>query len=140
MITVISRPIGHKLTEQELDGVVTDQSGEALVTTEFAHGLVDGDYIYIQSNIESYNGFKYVDQTAYNTFLIKNSPTVAVVFKQQADITYRISVLQHGFQCVHLPIVYELESDLYPVNQGEEDYAYPSRIVVSSSDNNGYTQ
>ena len=76
MITVISRPIGHKLTEQELDGVVTDQSGEALVTTEFAHGLVDGDYIYIQSNIESYNGFKYVDQTAYNTFLISNSKPI----------------------------------------------------------------
>jgi len=140
-VTVIRNPLGHKLTGTELDGSITDSSGEALVTTIFSHGLVDGDYVYIQSNIESYNGFKYVDQTAYNTFKIRNSEnSAAVAYKQDADILYQVSVLQHGWQCVHLPIVYELESDIYPTNQGEEDYAYPARVVVSQSENDGYTQ
>lgn len=131
MITVVSRPQGHKLTEQELSGAVSNSGGQALVTTLFAHGLTDGQYIYIQSNIESYNGFKVVDSTAYNSFTIGD-------FKQNADIIYRISVLDHGWQCVHLPIVYELESDKYPTNVEEE--AYTPNTVVSQSDSEGYTQ
>jgi hypothetical protein len=139
MLSVIKTPVGHKLTDAELDATVTDSSGEALFTTAFAHGLTDGDYVYIQSNIESYNGFKYVDQTAYNTFKIQNTETsAAVAYKQDADVVYKISVLQHGFQCVHLPIVYELESDLYPFNSDEE--AYTPRNVVSQSEQEGYTK
>jgi len=141
MLTVIKQPLGHKLTDAELDASVTSSSGEALFTTLFAHGLVDGQYVYIQSDIESYNGFKYVDQTAYNSFKIRNSPnSSAVAYRQNVDAVYKISVLEHGWQCVHLPIVYELESSIYPTNQTEEDYAYPSRVVVSQSDNDGYTQ
>lgn len=138
MVTVISKPIGHKLTEAELDATVSDSSSEALFTTLFAHGLVDGDYVYIQSNIESYNGFKYVDETAYNTFKIRDSEnSAAVAYKQVADAVYKISVLQHGWQCVHLPIVYELESDLFPTNVDAE--AYTPTTVVSQADENGYT-
>jgi len=138
MITVISRPQGHKLTTQELEGSVSTSGGEALVTTLFAHGLVDGQFIFIQSNIESYNGYKYVDSTAYNSFKIRNSENESnITYKQDADIVYKISVLDHGWQCAHLPIVYELESDLYRTNTVEETYT--PNTVVSQADSNGYT-
>lgn len=139
MITVISRPLGHKLTDAELDATVTDSGAGALFNTMFAHGLQDGDYVFIQSNIDSYNGFKYVDSFAYNSFRLRESENGDFVpFKQEADATYRISVLQHGWLSITQPIVYELESDLWPVNQ--EDISYNHRIVDSQADAQGYTQ
>lgn len=139
MISVINRPLGHKLTEQDLDATVGESAGEALFTTTFAHGLVDGDWIYIQSNIESYNGFKLVDQTAYNEFKIKNSSEEsAIEYKQSVDATYRVAILNHGWLAVHQPIVYELESDLWPNNVNEE--AYTPNTISSQADVNGFTQ
>lgn len=140
MITVISRPLGHKLTDADVDGTVYDSgTGVAQVTTLFAHGLVDGDYIYIQSNIEEYNGYKYVDSQAYDTFRLKQSVDGDYVeYVQDAEISYRISVLQHGYLAVHQPIVYELESNLWPLNEPEDTYT--PRIVDSQADAEGYTQ
>lgn len=135
-ITVINRPLGHKLSDTEVDGAATDSSGDVLITTVSNHGLSDGSWVYVESNIESYNGFKYVDSVSYTTFKLKESENGAYVpFKQTADIVYRESVLDHGFQCVHLPIVYELESSLFPTNT--EDEAYTPNTVVSFSNNNG---
>lgn len=140
MVTLISQPLGHKLdSAQQTAQIIDDGQGVALVYTGSAHGLADGDYVYIDSNFDSYNGFKYVDSIAYDSFKIKNSENGEYVdFVQTADIFFYISVLDHGFQCVHLPIVYELESDLSPVNTGEESYT--PNTVVSQSDENGYTR
>lgn len=138
MITLISRPEGYKLIDTELDAIVGTDGGDALVTTDFAHALQDGDVVFIQGPIESYNGFKIVDQIAYNSFKIKNSENEsAVEYIQDATITYKVSVLEHGFQCVHLPIVYELESDLSPSNTGEE--AYTPVTIDSQEDSEGQT-
>src|SRR5688572_3520947 len=139
-ITVIKRPIGHKLdTNQQTGQIIDNGAGYALVYTGTAHGLSDGDYILLESNFDTYNGFKYVDSIAYDSFLIKDSEESAPIeFVQNADITFYISVLNHGWQCVHLPIVYELESDLYPTNVDEESYV--PITVVSQSDDNGYTR
>lgn len=135
-VTIISQPVGHKLTEAELTAVVNPSGDDALFTTTFAHGLSDGDWVYIQSVIESYNGYKYVDQTAYNSFKLKNSVNGDYVeFKQAISVTYRVSVLDHGWQCVHLPIVYELYSDLSPINVPDTP-----RTITNQSNNNGYTQ
>lgn len=135
-ITVINRPLGHKLSDTEVDGDATDSSGDVLITTVSNHGLSDGSYVYVESNIESYNGFKYVDSVSYTTFKLKESENGDYVpFKQIADVIYRESVFDHGFQCVHLPIVYELESSIFPVNT--EGDAYTPNTVVSFSNNNG---
>jgi hypothetical protein len=140
MVTVISRPLGHKLTDAELSGVGLDSgSGLLQVTTLFAHGLVDGDYIYVQSNIEEYNGFKYVDSQSYDTFRLRQSADGDFVeYVQDTDLTYRISVLQHGYLAAAQPIVYELESNLWPFNEPEDSYTV--RVVDSQSDAEGYTQ
>lgn len=139
MVTVISRPLGHKLTDEELNATVYNSSQEALFLTEFAHGLNTGDYVYVQSNISAYNGFKYVISIAYNEFKLKESEGGDFVqFKQSIEATYRISVLHHGYLALAQPIVYELESDLYPVPVSEQDYN--TRVVSSSADAQGYTQ
>lgn len=140
MVTVISRPLGHKLTDAELSGIGLDSgSGVLQVTTLFAHGLTDGDYIYVSSNIEDYNGFKYVDSQAYDTFRLKHSEDGEYVeYVQDADISYRISVLQHGYLSITQPIVYELSSNLWPFNEPEDSYT--PRIVDSQADAEGYTQ
>jgi hypothetical protein len=139
VITVIRRPLGHKLDDTQQSGTIGDSAGDALVTTLSNHGLSDGDYVYVESNFESYNGFKYVDSVSYTTFKLKESEDGDYVpYKQDADITFYISILNHGWQCVHLPIVYELESSLFPNNTEEEDYN-PITIVGQAS-SNGYTQ
>jgi len=138
LLTVINRPLGHRLTDAELAASVTDSSGEALFTTAFSHGLVAGDYVYVISNFDAYNGFKYVYSPTYNTFKLRDYETGDVVpYYQDTDLFYRISVLQHGWSAVNQPIVYELESDLFPNNVDEE--AYTPNIVVSQADAEGYT-
>lgn len=138
-LTLLNRPIGHRLNDTLVDAVIIDDgTGDALVYTEVAHLLSDGDYVYIESNFDSYNGFKYVDSIAYDSFKIRSSEAGSYVdYVQDATIQYRTSVLNHGWQAVHLPIVYELESDLWPNNVAEE--AYTPTTIVSQADENGNT-
>jgi uncharacterized protein YaiI (UPF0178 family) len=139
-VQLIKSPIGHKLGESTIEGVIIDDgTGDALVYTGFAHSLTDGDYIYIESNFDSYNGYKYVDSISYDTFKIRDSENSDnTAFIQDADISYRVSVLNHGWQCVHLPIVYELESDIYPNNVAEEEYT--PTTIISQSEEGGLTR
>lgn len=138
-LTLIKNPIGHKLSESEVSAVIIDSAGEALGYTGFAHALSDGDYVYIESNFDAYNGYKYVDSIAYDSFKIKDSENSdPIEYVQDADITYRTSVLNHGWQAVHNPIVYEIQSDIYPNNIAEESYT--PITIVSQTNNLGYTQ
>lgn len=137
MITVISRPQSHKLADAGPTGALTSSGGEAFITTDFAHGLVDDDWIYMQSNFESYTGFFQVTDTTYNSFKLLRRGAV-VAFKQNAAVSYQVSVYDHGFVPVHNPIVYELGSDLSPHNTGEE--AYTPVTINSQEDEEGYTR
>lgn len=139
-LTITRKPIGHKLNTTDIDAqIIDDGQDNALVYTTSAHGLSDGDYVYIESDLEAYNGFKYVDSIQYDSFKIKESENGDYVpYEQDADISYRTSVLNHGWQCVHLPIVYELESDLWPNNVAEE--AYTPNVIDSFQNSNGYVQ
>lgn len=140
-IELIKSPIGHKLSPVVVEAtIIDDGTGEALVYTQISHTLSDGEYVYIQSNFDSYNGFKYVDSIAYDSFKIRDSENSdPVQYVQDADIEYQVSVLEHGFQCVHLPIVYELKSDLYPNNLAEESYN-PNTVSGFSSWDGGNTE
>lgn len=138
-LSLIKRPIGHKLSVTAQSGTAYDLAGDVGIYTGTAHGLTDGDYVYIDSNIDAYNGFRYVDSVAYDTFKLKESENGDYIqFKQAVELTFYISVLNHYWQCVHLPIVYELESDISPSNIGEESYL--PNTVVSYSNNAGYVQ
>jgi hypothetical protein len=139
-ITLISNPLGHKLSGSNIDANIYDDStGDAIVYTGTSHGLSDGEYVYIQSDFDSYNGFFYVDSTAYDYFKIKTSENGSYVqYVQDAEIEYQVAVLDHGFLAVHQPIVYELESTLYPNNT--EGESYTPVTVTSFTDSDGYTE
>lgn len=140
MINVISRPTGYKLADPVLDAAVTDSGGVAIFTTAFSHALTTGNHVYIQSNVEAYNGFKTVDVLSATQFRIadQDSDTDFIQYYSDQYATYQVAIMGHGVVAAHNPIVYELESTLYPENvEGE---AYVPAVVASHSNSNGYTQ
>lgn len=111
---------------------VSNSSGDALFTTTSGHSLVDGDVVYVKCLIENYNGFWYVDQQSATTFKIKqNSASDAVLFIQSASVTFFVCD-PVDWSCVHLPIIYELESDLFPTNNVDT-----ARTVSSYTNDSG---
>ncbi len=132
-VTVIDRPLGHVLDTTENDACIYDDYGSAIV---FAanHGLSTGDYVYIKSNVSTYNGFWYVVFNNGSSFYIREYPTASnlTAFVDTCEVTYQASVYNHGYQCVHLPIVYQLRSNLWPTNEVDT-----SRTISSISDDNG---
>lgn len=135
-ITVVTRPIGHKLSVTPHTAVVNQGYGGTDASfIEIGHGLTDGDYIFAESLIEEYNGFFYVDSITGDNFKLKEGPGADPVgWVANGTITYYVSTLDHGWSCVHLPIVYKLSNDRYPINTVDTE-----RAVSSFTDVNGYT-
>lgn len=131
-ISILKRPEGYKLSESELSAVSSNSSGDALFTTTFSHGLSTDDVIYIKSESESYNGFKYVEEISATTFKIKNNTTEdPILYTRALTVSYWNTVLTHGWNCAHLPIVYEMLSNVNTVDSG--------RTISSFTNDNGYT-
>lgn len=130
-VTIEKRPIGVTLGAAVSATINSDYSSAFATVNRNAHGLSDGDYVYIKSNIENYNGFFRVDVINANEFLLINNPFVYWV--GDADITYYPGTSTHGWSCVHLPIVYELKNTRYPINTID-----PVRTISGLFNNNGY--
>lgn len=132
-LTVIQRPQGHVLSTTANTATVTSSSGALF--TDVAHGLNPGDYIYVYSEVSSYNGYWYVSDTTNDTFKIKEYNTAtAESFVVVTTVTYYTSINTHGWSCVHLPIVYKLLSDAWPTNGLDT-----ARTITTFSNYNGYT-
>lgn len=134
-ITIVTRPVGHKLSSTPNVATITaPYTGFDASFVNDAHGLVDGDHIYATSLIEDYNGFFYVDQVTADNFKLKyGSGGDFVQWVADGGITYYVSTARHGWSCVHLPIVYKLSSSLWPTNSAD-----PEQTVSSFTDSNGY--
>lgn len=119
-VTVINRPQGHKLGTEVFTATAVTNGMDGLVYFDGPNELTDGQYVYIESNIESYNGFwKVLLDVTFPTSVFsvqRNADSPFQDFIQTTEITFYEVDISHGWQCVHLPIVYELESDLYPGN------------------------
>lgn len=136
-LTILERPEGRILSPTPQTANVTSSygTGDATAYKVAPHNLADGDYIYVVSNIEDYNGFWYVDSTGTYTFKLKQYPTSDYVqYFQDAEITYYVSTAGHGWSSVHLPITYRISSSLYPTNTLDI-----VRSVTSAANSDGYT-
>lgn len=134
-VTIVQRPAGN-VFGSALTGSVSSSYGttDATVYTIPPHGLTDGQYIYVASNIENYNGFLVVDSTGTYTFKLRRFDADSYVpYLQDAQITYYVSTYFHGWSAVHLPIVYRLSSDKYPANTVDT-----TRNVNSVVNDNGF--
>lgn len=134
MVTVVKTPQGHKIIDQAIAATVIDSSGDALITFPY-HSLTTGAYVYIDSDIDEYNGFWYVTVIDYQTFKIsEHSLADFVEFYQEADIDY-YQTQSHDWSSIFLPIVYKITNDRWPVNSVDT-----ARTISSTSDDNGFTQ
>lgn len=137
-VSVRNRPEGYLLgTSASGKTIGPDTSaGNLAQVTYTAHGLIAGDVVYISSPIEDFNGFFFVRSVTTNAFKIAtynddagrfvcyNSTTEAIVTK---------TIASHGWNSIHLPIVYQLASTLWPTNSADT-----IRDITSVSDSNGY--
>lgn len=130
-VVIEKRPIGVVLNTGVSANINQDYSSAFATVNSTAHGLSDGNYIYIKSNVENYNGFWRIDVRNANEFLLIDNPYVAWIV--DADITYYPQIITHGWSCAHLPIVYELSNTRYPTNTVDT-----ARTITSISNDNGY--
>lgn len=130
-LSVKQRPQGLKVISGQYSGVITDNSGDALVTLS-AHGLVDGDFVFVDSEVTEYNGFWEVDVQSSSTFkLIKEAGFVE--FFVESDAPYNKTSL-HEWNAAFLPIVYKIYNDRWPVN------SYDPMLAITVTEDNGYTR
>jgi hypothetical protein len=134
MVTVTQTPIGIKIIDQIVSATIGDSSGDALVTLT-GHSLTTGDYIFLESDVDEYNGMWYVTEINGSTFKIsQNSAGPFVEYFQDTDIEY-YQTFTHVWSSIFLPIIYKATNDLWPVNTVDSEVG-----VVSQEDDNGYTK
>lgn len=132
-VTILQRPLGF-IPGACVSATINEAYAGYATVNKASHGLSDGDYVYISSNIEDYNGFWYVNQEDTGKFKIRAYATATdVAYVQDATITYCVISSTHGWNCIHLPITYRLSTDLYPVNEVDT-----SRTISSFSEDAGY--
>lgn len=135
MVTVVKRPTGHKLIDQAIAAeIIEDYVGDAVVQFPY-HSLTTGDTVYIESDIDEYNGFWYITVIDANQFKIsEHSLADFVEYYQDADIDY-YQTQSHDWSSIFLPIVYKIKTDRWPINEIDS-----ARTILSSSNDNGFTQ
>ena len=113
-LTVIERPIGHKITTS-YQVTITNVGGKA----SFAQptSMSNGDVIYIDGFAEDYNGFWIVNKSGSDVRL-QFGDSELVDFIVDTNVTVYKTVA-HNWSCMHLPIVYKLKSDFYPNNTND---------------------
>ncbi len=113
-LIVTSRPLGNKvITAYTVD--IQENTGSYPGMAEFIQpvAITGGDWIYIQGNVENYNGFWQATKDAGTHVVLTGSVTVPFL------VTARVTVytcFNHYWNCVHLPIVYKLHSTYFPTN------------------------
>lgn len=135
-LTILKRPQGFKLGATAFTATVTDDgSGNALFTLT-QHGFITGSFTYITGNFEQYNGYWYVTKLTNNTFNISEYATASIVrVVNTGTVTFYKSILTHGWNSVHLPIIYKLSSTLWPTNTADT-----ARSVSSFSSDGGFVR
>lgn len=132
-LTVIQQPKGHVLNDVSIAATISSSAGALFTAT--AHGLNTADTIYIYSAISDHNGYWYVSVVSANTFRIREYATASdKAFIKTGSVTCYKSMQRHYWNCVHLPIIYKLKSDVWPTNGVDS-----AKTITTFSNYNGYT-
>ncbi len=131
-LSVIKRPQGFINSSTGVTGTYTNGSS---VITKTGHGLITGKTIFISENQAT--GFWYVTPLTADTFNIREYAGATVyTFVGSGTFTYYPAVdVGHGWNCLHLPIVYKLQSTLWPSNSVDT-----ARTVSSYANDLGYVK
>lgn len=112
---ITDRPLGHKVTTSAMV-TISNQGGKAGFLDPLS--LSTGDYVYIKGNVENYNGFWYVNKPFGIVTLKRNSLASAIDHIVDANVTV-YKTLPVSWSCIHLPIIYKIESDYFPTNAND---------------------
>ncbi len=130
-LSIIKRPQGYINRTTANTGTYTNGSS---VITNASHGLSTGDIVYVTNNQAT--GFWYVTILDANTFNISEySGAVVYQFIGSGTFTYYKNIKTHGWNAVHLPIIYKLSSTIWPTNSVDT-----ARTVSSYANDNGYVK
>lgn len=130
-LSIVKRPQGNINSSMSAIGTYTNGS---TTITNVSHGLSTGNFIYITNNQAV--GFWYVTIFGADTFTISEySGATNYSFIGSGTFTYYASVSTHGWNAVHLPIVYKLTSSIWPTNSVDT-----ARTVSSYANDNGYVK
>ncbi len=134
-LSVVKYPQGQVLSSVGVSGTASNFVGSVVITSA-THGLITGDFIYVRSSVGEYNGFWYAEVANINQFQLKEYASSSnAAFVNTGDVTFYKSLLTHGWNALHLPIVYKLQSTLWPTNSVDT-----VRTVSSYSNDNGYVK
>ncbi len=133
MVTVVKTPQGHNIIDQAIAATIINGGLYAFVIFPY-HALTTGDYVYIVSDIDEYNGFWYVEVVDYQTFKIReHAEADDVPFYQEVEIDY-YQTQPHDWSSIFLPIVYKCTNNRWPTNNLDTP-----RTVSNAVDDNGFT-
>lgn len=116
---------------------ITNSGGFALITSN-AHGLANGNTIYLEADILAYCGFWTVDNVSANTFNISEQFVAGAYIAYVGTCSCSYSLCQGttiAWNAVHNLIMYRLGSDLWPTNSVDT-----IRTISSIANDNGYVQ
>jgi hypothetical protein len=107
------------------------------IVVRASHGLVTGDYVYLKTNIDRYNGFWYVTQNGPNGFnisrdLTEDATAAFIKWIQDGEGTYTAASALTKWNCIHLPIIYKLSNTLWPTNSAD------TTRTMTVTNSNGY--
>jgi hypothetical protein len=130
-LSIVKRPIGSINSTSSNTATYTNNSS---VITRAGHGLITGATIYISSG--QYIGYWYVTPLTANTFNIREyAGSTVKTFIGSGSFNYFASVdnAGHNWSSVHLPIVYKLSSNLWPINSVDSVFG-----GITPTNDNGY--
>jgi len=135
MALTITRPIGRRFGAPAKTATVDNNFNYARFTST-AHGLTTGDFLVIENSpVPAYNGIWYADVNDANEYFIRPAAGVDyVLWVNDATVTVRGEDIEHMWSAVHLPIVYEVATDLFPYN------TTTALSIVSIDNDNGYAR
>lgn len=139
-LSVVKRPEGHFLNSTDfvnpISSIGTYTNGSSIISvnaTDYAT-FSTGDFIYITNNQAV--GFWYITKVAAGQINIREYSGASVyTFLGSGTFTFNFCFGTCRWNAVHLPIIYKLQSTLWPTNSVDT-----SRTVSSYANDNGYVK
>lgn len=139
-VTILQRPEGHVLNSTVVAVNILDGGGKATID-KVGHGLSSGDFVYMATDVDTYNGFFEITVITADLFRLLDYSGNQIDFIKQLTqsagdtVQYQEVNLTHGWSAVHLPITYRLSNDQWPTNSVDT-----ARTILTLSDDLGYAR
>jgi hypothetical protein len=137
-VSILKRPQLF-INENQYNATVRAQAGSNLLLVRLSdgsnHGLTTGNFVYIKSSVENYNGWWYITVVSVTEFTIREysaGSDVQYISTPSEMIYTNVVDYNTTWTSIHLPIVYKLTNTLWPTNSAD------TVRTMSVTNSNGY--